>query len=103
MGAAPEIRKPFIDELERTKPKIIYFQKNFSILGRSPEMYGQFFLDYLDQQYVLLKEYDQNGIQYVSTVPVTEKVDLEGRLYIRKENAPEVIRKMLGEGLIKEK
>lgn len=103
MGAAPEIRGRFIAELERTKPQIIYFQKNFSILGRSPEMYGQFFLDYLDQHYVLLKDYERDGAQYVSTVPVTEKVDLEGRLYIRKENAAAVIQKMLSEGLIKEK
>ncbi len=100
MGYSPEIRSKFIAELEKNKPSVVYFQKTFFILGRSPEMYGQFFLDYLDSHYVLLMDYKENGIRYRSLVPRSGRVDLEGRLYIRKENVKETINKMLSQKLI---
>lgn len=95
MGASPEIRKDFIKELEKSKPKVIYFQKNFFILGRSPEMYGQFFIDYLSRHYITLYDYRENGKRYVSLIPISEKVDIETRLYIRKENLDEIIKKLI--------
>lgn len=103
MGASPEIRDSYVSEIEKTKPPVIYFQRNFFILGRSPEMYGQFFIDYLNKNYILLTEYEKNGVVYSSTIPVTEKVDLEGRLYIRRDRADEMIQRLLREGMIHEK
>lgn len=44
----------------------------------------------------------KNGVSYKSTIPVTEKVDLEGRLYIRKDRADEVIQRLLEQHLIRE-
>jgi len=101
MGAAEEIHESFLEEFERTKPKIIWFQKNFSILGRNPEMYGQFFIDYLDKNYFTILNYTQNGQSYISNVPINEKVDIEARLYIRKEYKEEVIKKLIDNNLIK--
>lgn len=100
MGMSPEIRAKMIQEFEASKPKVIYFQKNFFILGRSPEMYGQFFLDYLKEHYVTLETYEDNGVTYKSIVPVTEKVDLDSRLYIRKENVQEIIQKLQSNNFI---
>lgn len=100
MGESPEIRKRMIAEFEKSKPKLIYFQKNFFILGRSPEMYGQFFIDYLKDHYVTLQTYSNHGVTYKSKVPVTEKVDLDSRLYIRKEDASEMINKLLRDNFI---
>ena len=57
-------------------------------------MYGQFFIDYLKEHYITLETYEEDGVTYKSTVPVTEKIDLDSRLYIRKENAPEIIQKL---------
>jgi hypothetical protein len=100
MGMSSEIRTRMIQELEVSKPKVVYFQKNFFILGRSPEMYGQFFIDYLKEHYVTLNTYEEDGFTYKSLVPVTEEVDLESRLYIRKENAAEIIQKLLSNNFI---
>jgi hypothetical protein len=102
MGVAPEVRPLFLAEFERTKPPVIYFKRNFSILGRNPEMYGQFFIKYLDEHYFLLKDYEKDNTRYVSAIPVTQNVDLEGRLYIRNERGDEILKKMLDQGLIKE-
>jgi len=102
MGMSPEIRSKMIEELEKSKPKVIYFQKNFFILGRSPEQYGQFFINYLKEHYVTLQTYDKNGITYKSLVPMTEKIDLDSRLYIRKENTEEIIQKLLLNNFIHE-
>lgn len=102
MGASPIVRERMIQEFEQTKPKVIYFQRNFSILGRNPDMYGQFFIDYLRHRYITLQEYTRDGKTYRSSVPVTEKIDLEGRLYIRKENADEIVQKLLRNSYIHE-
>jgi hypothetical protein len=95
MGYSPEIRRSFIEDLEKSKPSIIYFQKNFFILGRSPEMYGQFFLDYLQKRYVTLEQLNENERKYISLVPVTDKIDLETRLYIRKEKISYILEKLI--------
>jgi hypothetical protein len=65
-------------------------------------MYGQFFLDYLKEHYITLQTYEDNGVTYKSLVPITEKIDLESRLYIRKENAQEIIQKLLTNNYIQE-
>ncbi|MBI5045153.1 MAG: hypothetical protein HZC02_04450 [Candidatus Levybacteria bacterium] len=100
MGYSPEIRGKFIQDFEKSKPSIIYFQKTYFILGRSPETYGQFFLDYLNSHYITLFDYRDNGIRYRSTVAKSDTLDLEGRLYIRKEKARDVIRRMLDQKLV---
>ncbi len=46
--------------------------------------------------------YEKNGITYKSNLQVTEKTDLEGRLYIRKERADEIIQRLLEQGFIRE-
>lgn len=100
LGAAPEVRKPFISEFERTKPKAIWFQKNFFILGRSPEMYGRFFIDYLNSYYITLNNYYENGVHYKSLLPINEKFDPETMLYIRRENKDEIIKRLLNNNFI---
>lgn len=100
MGYSPEIQKLFIEDLEKSKPSIIYFQKNFFILGRSPEMYGQFFLDYLKEHYITLQQLNEKGRKYISLVPVSDKIDLETRLYIRKEKLSYIIEKLIANQFI---
>lgn len=100
IGKSPKIQQDLLSDLKEKKPKVIYFDKRFFILGRSPEMYGQFFLNYLDENYVTLQQYEKTGKKYKSRLPVSGRVDLETKLYIQKERAPEVIGSLIEKGYI---
>jgi len=102
MGKSPKIQKEIIADFNLNKPKVIMFDKRFFILGASPMEYGQFFLDFLEKNYVTLISYRQGNVRYVSALPVNERLDLETKLYINKENIDEIIQKLLRENLIKE-
>lgn len=102
MGKAPEIQQAFLVDFQKNKPKVIIFDRRFFILGKSPEMYAQFFLDFLQANYITLYDYRANdGSMYISVNPVNERVDIETKLYISKDNINEVIDKMLKENLIR--
>lgn len=101
MSKSEEIKQMVLDDFQRYKPKVIYFDRQCFILGSNPEMYAQFFLDFLDQEYVTLSKYKQEGQQYVSAIPITEKVDLGTKLYLNKERADEIIQTLLTNNLIK--
>jgi hypothetical protein len=103
MGKAEEIKKTFLSDFQKNKPKVIYFDRQCFILGSNPEMYAQFFLDFLDQEYVTLSKYKRGGKQYVSAVPISEHVNLKTNLYLDKERAEAVIQDLLTQNLIKPK
>lgn len=102
MGMSERIHQGLIDDFEETKPKLIWFDKKFYILGRNPEMYGQKFISYIDSHYTTLQKYSSEGKRYVSVKPIEQKTDIETKLYIRKENQTEIIQKLLDYGIIKE-
>lgn len=104
MGKNPQIQKKVLEDFQKNRPKVIIFDRNFFILGQSPNMYAQFFLDFLDENYLTLAQYqDYKGNKYISVNPVTERIDIETKLYINKDNIDEIINKMLKENLIKPK
>lgn len=70
-------------------------------LLRSFEEYGQFFINYLNSNYITLYEYKEGNIKYVSNLPITAIIDLETKLYIRKNRIVEVINNFLDHNLIK--
>lgn len=99
-GKSPEIQKDMLSELSKNKPKVIYFDKRYFILGSSPEMHGKFFLGFLDKNYITLLDYDDGVNKYRSKIPIDGKLDLETKLFIDKEKVTEVIEKMLQQNLI---
>jgi len=89
------------EEVREKQPKVIYFDKIFFVLGRSPESYGRPFLEYLDQEYVRYIDYRDGDLTYISVKPVTLKTDIEAKLYIRKDVVPEITERLLQEGFIR--
>ena len=88
-------------DFQAHKPKVIYFDKQFFILGRDPEMYGQFFLNFLNANYITLLNYRNGNTKYISVPPVTLQLDLETKLYINKDDIQEVIQKLVQNNYIK--
>ncbi len=54
MSKSQKIEDGILADFNAHKPKVIYFDKTYFILGSDPEMYGQFFLNFLNQNYVTL-------------------------------------------------
>jgi hypothetical protein len=102
MGHSEKIQNGLIADFEMTKPKLIWFDKKFYILGLNPEEYGQPFIRYLNQNYITLLEYKKGNVKYVSVKPIDQRTDIETKFYIRRENADEIIGKMVNLGIIKE-
>ncbi len=100
MGKSPEIQQEMISDLQKNKPKVIYFDRKFFILGSNPEMHGKFFLDYLDNNYVKLMDYDDGDNTYHSKIPIDGKLDLDARLYLDKDRAAEIIKELLEKNII---
>ena len=99
MGRSDQIKKDIISDFSKTKPKVIFFDKNFSVLGSNPQDYASFFVDFLKVHYITLYGYKNN--EYITTVPVSQTVDLETKMYINKDNVDEIIAKLLSVDLIK--
>ncbi len=101
MGQSQKIEDGIISEFKTHKPKVIYFDKQFFVLGRAPETYGQFFIDFLNSNYITLFNYHNGDTKYISVAPVTLQLDLETKLYINKNNIHEVIQKLVQGNYIK--
>lgn len=101
MGRSPKARQEMISELKTTQPDILWFDKNFFVLGQNPQEYAPFFVEYVDENYTPLGEIEKDGSTYQSLVPKTEKVDLERKLYIRNSEIDSQIQMLLNKNLIK--
>lgn len=101
MGESDRISQAQVSEIQTTKPKIIWYNKDFFILGRKPADYAVAFNAELLQDYVSLYDYRDGKTKYVSQLPITQYVDLEKFLYMRKENAPEIIQRLLSHNLVR--
>lgn len=102
MGHSEKIQNGLIADFEKAKPKLIWFDKKFYILGQNPEEYGKPFIQYLNNNYTTLIEYRKGNIKYVSVSPIDPRTDIETKFYIRKENIDEIINKMVAVNLIRE-
>lgn len=104
MGSSPNIQKEMLSDLLKNKPKVIYFDKRFFVLFRSPETYGQFFLNFLKENYVTVQDYSkENNIKLSSVIPIDDKIDLETKLYIDRNRADKIISELLDKSLIEVK
>lgn len=101
MGDSQKIQSEILTDFQAHKPEVIYFDKEFYILGRDPETYGQFFLNFLNNNYITLLNYQNGNTKYVSIPQPNLQLDLMTKLYINKDNIQNVIQKLIKSNYIK--
>jgi hypothetical protein len=101
MSDSQTIKQEILNDFNTHKPVVIYFDKQYFILGRDPEMYAQFFLNFLNQNYVTLDQYRNGDTKYISIQQPTLQLDIQTKLYINKNDVQEVIQKLLQNNYIK--
>lgn len=99
---SPKIMEEMVQDFTKNKPKVIYFDKTYSIRGYRPEEYGGFFQKFLDENYVTLYSMRTDTKKYMSNVPITLHIDYETKLFIRKDRVNEVVAKLLETNIIRE-
>lgn len=97
MGRSPRISQEFLSDFEKNMPDVMYFNKDFYILGASPKEYGQFFLDFINQNYIVLSDYDPQLSYKVSVDP---SLEFDKKFFINKNKAAQVVVKMKEQGWI---
>lgn len=95
MGQSQKIQTEMLADFQAHKPKVIYFDPEFYVLGKDPDEYGQFFINFLNSNYITLYNYRNGNTKYVSVPPVTLQMDLEKKLFINKDDIKEVIQKLV--------
>jgi hypothetical protein len=101
MRQQPAVIQQVMSDFEKNKPKVIYFNRQYHVLGMEPSQYAPWFLSFLDSNYITLVNYREDGYQYRSVKGIDLSYDPEAKLYINKDNLREVIDKLLGANIIK--
>jgi hypothetical protein len=101
MGKSAVIQQDMLSEFSKNKPKVMYFDKNFFILGSSPNQFAQFFISFVSANYITLGTYNSNEVKYTQ-INSSTNVDIINNLYINKDTVPEVINLLEKNNYIKE-
>jgi hypothetical protein len=103
MRQHPAIIQQIQSDFNTHKPKVIYFDKEYHVLGAEPKDYVPWFLEFLSANYIQLVNYHPNGDSYVSVKSVEPSYDPEAKLYINKDNVDEVLDKLIKANIIKKR
>lgn len=101
MSRSPELTADFMNEYNTNKPVVIWYDRRYSVLGKSSEKYAPFFLDFLKENYITLYDEETHLKRYESLIPRDDKIDVETKLYIRKDKYHEVVNRLLQKKMIK--
>ena len=93
------IKQSLISDFEKNKPNIVWFDKNFFILGSTAAKDAPEFVNFLNKNYITLYTYREGNYKYISKIPI-DRIDLETKLYIPKANKDEIIKRLLSANLI---
>lgn len=102
VGLSDKLNKDMVDDFREKMPKVIYFDKNFHYLGSKTEIYSSNFIQFLNDYYVTPADYKVGGNIYRSVIPVDIKMDLETKLFIRKDKIREVLPVLIKNNYLRE-
>lgn len=101
MSRSPELTADFMNEYNTNKPVVIWYDRRYSVLGKSSEKYAPFFLDFLKENYLTLYDEETHLKRYESLIPRDDKIDVETKLFIRKDKYHEVVSRLLQKKMIR--
>lgn len=103
VGQSDPLISSMVADFEKNKPKVLYFDREFSYLGSKASTYSGKFTAFLDKNYTNVTEYEKGEIRYDSIVAPTTSLDLRNNLYIRKDEADEIIAILIKNNYLRQK
>lgn len=104
VGVSEKTSREMLEDFKKNMPKVIFFDQNFFYLGNKTASYSKFFLEFLDKNYETLLNYRNGNRKYTSILPIhiNNKVDLEAKMFIRRDKVLEVVQKLIEKGYLRE-
>ncbi len=99
----PGVTQKMMQEFNENKPLVIYFNQDQGVRGYVPYNYAPFFIDFLKENYVTVAQYKKGKTTYENTIQITGDLDIQNKLFLRKDQADVLIQKMLQLGYIHQK
>ncbi len=97
LGINSETQRQIIQDFDKNKPVVMYYNRNFFIHGRSPATYATEFNKFVDENYTNIADIENRELQAIS---VHENYDLQTNLYIRNDMVEEVVERMTEHGFL---
>lgn len=98
---SPRIQEKMMSDFETNPPKVMYFDKQYSIRGYLPEDFAPFFMDFIEKNYITLDSFSLKEDKiYTSNLPKDLHFDFETKLFIRRDAQDEVIDKLIEWGFV---
>lgn len=101
-AAKSKIKDELLADLNKNKPKLIVFQRDFAPWGGDPKTYNWWMTEFLDDNYFRL--FTLNGtltdVQYKWKLDKTQNFDIDGTFNFDKRYQKEIIDKLLSLGYI---
>ena len=96
------IQKEILADIEKTKPKIISADRHYFIRGSNIDMHAKYFMEYLDENYINLAEYESEG-KKIKVLGLNPNLyfTMDRDFYLRKEEADAMVTLMEEKGLIR--
>lgn len=95
VGINNDTEKKMVEDFKNNPPVVMYYDRNFFILGRSPAMYAEKFNKFVDTEYVNIAD-----LQVYEAKNVSDNYNLQTNLYIRKDKVDEIIPRLESSGYI---
>ncbi len=95
----PQIKSELISEFSKNRPRVIVYNRQYSAFGQSADFSG-FFLEWLDKNYISLKDIGPNKYRFNSGN--TENFNLDESFAIDRSKEEETVKILLEKGLIQE-
>lgn len=96
-----KIKTEMMADFQKNRPKIVMFRKHEHVRGYHVMSYADFFLEFLEANYIRLVDYQEGEVRYTSVEKPDLVVDIDANFYIDKAHKNEIITKLLEKGFIK--
>ncbi|MBI2031276.1 MAG: hypothetical protein HYT08_01540 [Candidatus Levybacteria bacterium] len=101
IGLSEKMRNEMLSDFNTNMPKVILFDKDFTYITYKAYTYSDFFLDFLNQNYIKLSDVKKRGDLIYFFPDRLYPGNLADILYIRKDSVDQVVKILLQKNYIK--
>lgn len=96
----PSIRKEFMDDIQKNKPKVIVYKRDFSEFGQNPDSLNALLVGFLDSDYFQIGSISSISAEYTLKAANPLNFRLAEELYFDKNRKEEIVKQLLDNGVI---
>lgn len=99
----PKIKKELISDLQKNKPKIIVYKRDYSSFGQNPQSLNSLMINFLDKDYFQIGNIGSPSGEYRAKQKTYQNFDLEEHFYFDLARKEEIVKQLLELNVIEKK